>query len=348
MVNKKVVKNKKINFKEKKVPKKVKVNSKNLSPSKLYDTIIIGAGISGLTAAMYAARKRMKYEIISSDFGGQFMVSGEVLNYPGIIKTNGVEFSNIMEEQMKFNDVKIKLETVKSVKKTKNGFKVLTDKKEYDTKTVLVTTGSKPRKLNVLGEEKFQNMGVTYCSICDGPLFKGKDVVIVGGGASALEAVDFMRNIARKIYVIVRGDKFTGHEYLIEKVKKIKKVKVFFNTETTEIVGDRFVNGLKYKQTYGKVSKNSKNEKSKISEKELKVEAVIVEIGRLPNTEFVNGLVELDEHKHIQIDNWGKTNVEGIFAAGDCASGHEYQYVISAGQGCMALLKTVRYLAGKK
>lgn len=315
--------------------------------SKQYDTIIIGAGICGLTAAMYAARKEMKYEIISTDFGGQFMVSGEVLNYPGIVKTTGVEFSKIMEEQMKFNRVKVKLETVSKVKKVKGGFKVIAGKKEYNTKTVLVTTGSKPRKLGVPGEDKFQKMGVTYCSICDGPLFKGMDVAIVGGGASALEAVDFMKDIARKIYVLVRGDKFTGHEYLVEKVKKIKKVKVLYNSETTEIVGDKFVKGLKYKQGTGKAGK-SKSKKSVSSEKELKVSAVIIEIGRLPNTEFVNGLVELDEHKHIQIDGWGNTSVEGIFAAGDCASGHEYQYVISAGQGSMALLKVARYLAGRK
>jgi len=309
--------------------------------SKQYDTIIIGAGICGLTAAMYAARKNMKYEIISTDFGGQFMVSGEVLNYPGIKETTGVDFSKLMEEQMEFNGVKVKLETVKNVKKVKSGFKVKTNKKEYDTKSVILTTGSKPRKLDVPGEDKLAKRGVTYCSICDGPLFPKQDVVIVGGGASALEAVDFMKDIAKKIYVLVRGDKFTGHEYLIEKVKKIKKVNILYNAEATEILGDKFVKGIKYKQTIEKAGNKSK-------EHELKVTGVIIEIGRLPNTDFLGKLVKLDEHKHVQIDGRGKTNVEGIFAAGDCASGHEYQYVISAGQGCMALLKAARYLAGKK
>ena len=300
----------------------------------MYETIIIGAGIAGLTAAIYASRKKMKYEIISSDFGGQFMVSGEVLNYPGIVKTTGIEFSSIMEEQMKFNNVKVISETVKQIKKVKGGFKVITNKKEYLTKTVLITTGSKPRMLNVPGEEEFSKKGVTYCSICDGPLFSGKEVVIVGGGSSALEAVDFMKDIAKKITVLVWGDKFTGHEYLIEKVKKNKRVKVLFNAETTEILGDKFVNGIKFKVS-GK-------------EKSLKVAGVIIEIGRLPNTEFVSKLVELDEHKHINIDCQGNTSVPGIFSAGDCASGHEYQYVISAGQGCMALLKIARYLANLK
>jgi len=298
------------------------------------ETIIIGAGISGLTAAIYAARKKMKYEIISSDFGGQFMVSGEVLNYPGIIKTTGAAFSTLMEKQMKFNGVKVLLETVKGVKKAGNGFKVMTDKKEYETKTVIIATGSKPRKLGVPGEEELANKGITYCAICDGPLFSGKEVAIVGGGDSALEAVDFMKNIASKIYVLVLGEKFTAHEYLQEKVKNNPKVEILFGAETREILGNKFVSGIKYKQG-GK-------------EKELKVGGVIIEVGRIPNTEFVKGLVELDEHGHVVIDGWSKTSRPGIFAAGDCASGHEYQYVIAAGQGCMALLKAARYLAKGK
>lgn len=300
----------------------------------MYDTIIIGAGICGLTAAMYAARKKMKYEILSTDFGGQFMVSGEVLNYPGIVKTTGVEFSSKMEKQMKANDVKIKLETVKSVKKVNGNFKVVSDKGEYDTQSVIIATGSKARKLNVSGEEEFAKKGVTYCSICDGPLFSGMDVAVIGGGASALEAVDFLKDIVKKIYMIVIGGKFTGHEYLIERVKKNPKVEVLFNTKTKEIIGDKFVTCIKVEQDG--------------EEKELKVGGVIIEIGRVPNTDVFEGVVELDEHKHIKIDCQQHTNVEGILAGGDCASGHEYQYVISAGQGCMALIKAARYLASKK
>ncbi|MBW2980665.1 NAD(P)/FAD-dependent oxidoreductase [Candidatus Woesearchaeota archaeon] len=300
----------------------------------MYDTIIIGAGIAGLTAAMYAARKKMKYEVISSDFGGQFMVSGEVLNYPGIAKTTGVEFSSIMEKQMKFNGVDVKLETVKAVKKKGTNFKVVTGKKEYETKSLIIATGSKPRKLNVPGEDKFAKKGVTYCSICDGPLFYEKDVAVVGGGNAALEAVDFLKDIVSNIYMLVLGDKFVGHEYLIERVKKNPKVKVLFNAKTTEVLGNKFVNGLKYEQD-GK-------------EKELKVQGVIIEIGRVPNTEIFKNLVEFDEHNHVKIDCHQNTNIPGVFAAGDCASGHEYQYVISAGQGCMALIKAARYLAKKK
>lgn len=299
----------------------------------MYDTIIIGGGISGLTAAIYAARKKMKFELISSEFGGQFMASGEILNYPGIVETTGLEFQGIMEKQMEFNQVKVKVDTVKKIKKTKDHFKIVTDKGDYETKTVIIATGSQPRKLNVPGEGKFEKKGVTYCSICDGPLFSGMDVAIVGGGDSAMEAVDFLKDIASKIYLIVRGDSLKGHEYLQEKVKGNKKVEILYNTFTKEVLGDKFVSGIK-------IEENGK-------EKEIKVKGVIVEIGRLPNTEIFKELVQLDEHGHVKINCQQNTSVPGIFAAGDCASGHEYQYIIAAGQGCMALIKAARYLAKK-
>ena len=299
----------------------------------MYDTIIIGAGIAGLTAAIYASRKRMQFEILASEFGGQFMVSGEVLNYPGIVKTTGVEFSTAMEEQMKFNNVDVRTETVQGVAKEGENFKVRTDKAEYDTRTVIIATGARARKLGVPGEDRLANKGVTYCSICDGPLFAGKDVAVIGGGDAALEAIDFMKDIASKIYMLVIGDSFTGHEYLAERVNNNPKVEVLFNAETTEILGDNLVSGLKYRQGE--------------EEKQLDIQGGIIEIGRVPNTEQFKDLVKLDQHSHILIDCQTITSVPGVFAAGDCASGHEYQYVIAAGQGCMALIKAARYLARK-
>ncbi len=290
--------------------------------------------MAGLTAAIYASRKRMKFEIISPDMGGQFMVSGEILNYPGIVKTTGVELSSIMEKQIKFNNINLVKETVKKVEKLGSNFKIITDKNEYETKTVIIATGARPRKIGVPGEEEFAKKGVTYCSICDGPLFSEKEVVVVGGGDAALEAVDFLKEIVSKIYLLVIGDKFTAHEYLQERVKQNPKVEILFNAQTKEILGDKFVSGVKYEQNG--------------EEKILDVQGVIIEIGRIPNTEIFKNIVELDEHKHIQIDSQTKTNTPGIFAAGDCASGHEYQYVIAAGHGCMALIKAARYLAKKK
>lgn len=300
----------------------------------MYETVIIGAGISGLTAAIYASRKRMNFEILAKDFGGQFSVSGEVLNYPGIVKTTGADFRKTMEEQMEFNDIDVIEETVKEVQREVDNFKVVTNENEYNTKTVIIATGSKPRKLGVPGEEELANKGVTYCSVCDGPLFSDMDVAIIGGGDSAMEAVDFMKDIASKIYLVTNEDKLRGHEYLQEKVKENSKVDIIYNAETKEILGDDFVSGMKYEQEG--------------EEKKLDVKGVIIEIGRIPNTEPFKDLVDLDEHQHIKVDCQMHASMPGIFAAGDCASGHEYQYVISAGQGCMALLKAARYLALKK
>jgi len=300
----------------------------------MYDTIIIGGGIAGMTAAIYASRKRIKYEIISAEAGGQFMSSGEILNYPGIVQTTGVEFSEVMKKQMEFNLVNIKQEYIKKIEKQENHFVVIGNNSEYKTKTIIIATGSKPRKLNVPGEERLNNKGVTYCSICDGPLFSDMTVAVVGGGDSAMEAVDFLKDITSKIYLVVRDDKLKGHEYLMEKVKNNPKVEVIYNAQTTEIVGDKFVSGLKYEQDG--------------TEKEINTQGIIIEIGRIPNTAPFKELVELDNHGHIQVDCQTKASVPGIFAAGDCASGHEYQYVISAGQGAMALIKAARYLASSK
>jgi len=301
---------------------------------KIYDTIIVGGGMAGLTAAIYASRKRMKYEMIAGEFGGQFMESGEILNYPGIVKTTGIDLNTTMEEQMKFNNVKPISEWVKSVEVKTDAprtYIIKTDKNEYITKTAIITTGARHRKLGVPGEEELARKGVIYCSICDGPLFSGMDVAVVGGGNSALEAVDFMKDIARKIYVIVKGDKFTAHEYLIEKAEKNEKVEIIYGADTKEIIGDKFVKGLKY-------SVNGE-------EKEVKLQGIIVEIGMVPNTDLFKEFVALDKHGHIIIDCQTKTSQPGVFAAGDCASGHEYQYIIAAGQGCMALIKAARYLA---
>jgi len=299
----------------------------------IYETIIVGAGIAGQTAAIYAARKRMNFLIISKDIGGQFLESGEVLNYPGIIKTTGAEFNSRMEKQLKFNGVAVKEEEVIKIEKKKEYYVIKTNKNTYQSKTIILATGARARRLNIPGEDRLQNRGLTYCSVCDGPLFSGMEVAIIGGGDSALEAVDFMLNIAKKIYLVNNSDTFKAHEYLQERIKSHPKVNVILNANTKEILGDKFVTGIKYEQN-GKI-------------KELKVQAVIIEIGRVPNTEFVRGFAPVDEHDHIIIDAQKNTKIPGIFAAGDCASGHEYQYVIAAGEGCMALLKAARYLAKK-
>ena len=300
----------------------------------MQDVVIIGGGMAGLSAAIYASRARLDFKIISSEFGGQFLVSGEVLNYPGLVNSSGIELMKIMKEQMKCNKVNVSIETAEKVEKSGNNFIVKTDKNEYTTRAVIIATGSRPRRLDVKGEKEFERKGVTYCAICDGPLFSGKDIAVVGSGASALEAVDFMENIASNIYLLVRGDKLKGHKYLQERAEKNKKLKIFFKAVTKEIIGDKFVNGIRYEQN-GKI-------------KELKVHGVVVETGRIPNTELFRNLVKMDDTGHVIADFNLNTNVPGIFAAGDITSGNEYQYSISAGQGVTAMLKAIKYISESK
>jgi thioredoxin reductase len=300
------------------------------------ETIIIGAGISGLSAGIYAARKRMDYVVIGEEVGGQMYESSEILNYPGVVETTGSEFVETFKDQIEKNDITLKKQTVTEVIDKDNHWEVHTDEKTYKSKTVIIATGSHPRKLNVPGEERLAKKGVTYCAICDGPIFAGQDVAIIGGGNSALEAVDFMREIASEIHVVNIESELGGHEYLKERVQEMDKVSIHAEAQTTEIRGEDQVEGITFKQDG--------------QEKQLDVAGVIIEIGRIPNTDLVANIVDCDDHGHIKVDRWSRCLIDGepsdrIYAAGDCTDVHEYQYAISAGMAVTALLKSVRWLA---
>jgi len=300
----------------------------------MHDTVIIGTGISGLTAAIYAERKRMDYVLLGDEFGGQLLATGEILNYTGLKETTGLDFQKALKEQIEFNGVKPRKERATSIERKGDDFTVTTDKGTYDARTVIIATGARARKLGVPGEERLANKGVAYCPICDGPLFSGMDIAIIGGGNSALEGVDFMKGIAKKIYVFTNEGSFRAHEYLQERIEKDPDVTPIFNARIKEIQGEKFVSGIRY-ETDGE-------------EKTIPLGAVIVQIGREPNTSEFSQVIDLEDDGHIIIDCQTRTSVCGIFACGDCASGHEYQYIIAAGQGCMALLKASRYLARKE
>lgn len=297
----------------------------------VHEVIIIGGGIAGMSAALYASRGRMDYIIISPDFGGQMNVSGEIENYPGMAHTNFAEFMDKFREQMNVNEVEFIEESVKEIKKLEDGhFFVITDKNKYEGESVIVCSGARARRLNVPGEAEYEKKGLTYCHVCDGPLFKGLDVAIVGGGDAALEAAAGMLRIARKLYLITINPTMTGHEYLVERVVGQEKVEVVANAKTLKVVGEKSVSGIVVEQA-GK-------------QRTIPVKGVIVEIGRIPNAEVVKGLCEIDKDGHVIVGKDQMTSVPGIFAAGDCADGHEYQYVISAGQAVTALLKAQRFL----
>ncbi len=313
----------------------------------MYDLIIIGGGPAAVGAGVYAARKKLKTLLITESFGGQSFVSDNIENWIGTKTITGYELAKNLEEHLRAQEtIEIKMpEKVTRVSeipcvdgKRPCDFEVETDKGgRYQGKAIIITAGARRRKLGVPGEEKFEGRGVAYCSICDAPIFAGKRVAVVGGGNAGLEAVVDLFPYATDIYLLHRGDQLKGDQVTQEQVKANPKVKVILNAETREILGDKFVTGLRYKDT-------------KTGEmKELLLDGVFVEIGSVPNSEIVKGLVELNQFGEIIIDHkTSATSKPGVFAAGDVTDELYKQNNISAGDGITAALSAYGYLIGLK
>lgn len=300
----------------------------------IYDLIIIGAGPAGITASVYAARKAMSLLVISKDIGGQTAWSGDIENYTGYQFITGPDLAAKFEEHMHKYGIALKEnEEVKEIKKKENVILVKSDKDDYSAKTVIVASGKRSRELGVPGEKEFKNKGLTYCATCDAPLFINKDVAVIGGGNSALDATIQLINIANHICLIDINLTLGGDAIMRQKVKDSKKVSIFNNTQVTEIFGDRLVEGIKIK-------KEDRVET-------LKVEGVFVEIGLIPNSEFAKDL-EKNEKGEIKVNSYNETNMRGIFAAGDVTDVPEKQIIIAAGEGSKASLSAFRYLAKMK
>lgn len=299
----------------------------------MYELIIIGAGPAGMTATVYAARKKLNTLLISSDIGGQVLWTTGVENYMGYQLIEGPELMSKFEEQVKQFPLDIKTgELVNSLSQTNKGFEVRTAKGEsYQSRAVIIATGKRPRQLNVPGEEKLKGKGVTYCAICDGPLFAGENVAIIGGGNSALEAADDMVKIAERVY-LVSLTPLTGDQILIDKVKAANNLTMFLEHEVLEIKGESRVKGIKIRDL-----------KSKL-ERELNVGGIFIEIGLIPNSEPFKGIASLNGFGEIEVSCANETGVPGLFAAGDVTNVPEKQIVVAAGEGAKAALKAHRYL----
>ena len=301
---------------------------------KIYDLIIIGAGPAGITAAVYAARKKMDILVITKDIGGQASWSGDIQNYTGYQFISGPELAVKFEEHMRKFDFEIKEnEEVKELTSRNKNLFIKTDKDNYQTKTVIVASGKKSRELGVPGELEFKNKGLTYCATCDGPLFAGRDVAVIGGGNSALDAALQLIKIANRIYIINFTDNLTGDGIMQDKVRAGKKVSIFNNSRVKEILGDSFVQAIKIEQDK--------------EEKMLDVQGIFVEIGLIPNSDFAVDL-EKNERKEIVVNQRNETNIPGVFAAGDVTNVPEKQIIIAAGEGAKAVLSAFRYLSTRK
>ena len=299
----------------------------------MYEMIIIGGGPAGLTAAVYAARKKLDALLLSKDLGGQPLTTMGIENYMGYQFVEGPELMQKFEEQVKQFPIEVKTgDGAVSISRLDGGFEVRTEKGEaYQGKTAIIATGKRPRPLNVPGEEQFKGRGVTYCAICDGPLFSGMKVAVIGGGNSALEAADDMVKIGEHVY-LVSLTPLTGDQVLIDKVKAAANLTIFTEHETREILGDNFVSGIKVKDLKSGEVKN------------LEVGGVFVEIGLVPNSNLAKGLVNLNKWGEIEVNCSCETGIPGLYAAGDVTNVPEKQIVVAAGEGAKAALQAHRYL----
>lgn len=301
----------------------------------LFDIGIVGYGPAGMTAAIYAARKNLKVVLIGELPGGEVRNSGEIENWPGDGETDGNALSDKMVAHLNTHKdyVTVVTDKVSKVTKEDSVFTLVSGEATYKAKTIIYTAGRHPRMLGIPGEEKFKNLGVTYCATCDAPLFPDKEVAVIGGGNTGAEAVIMLQKIATKIYLLHNGDTLKADEILVKNFKDDPKIEIIYNTETVEIQGTQMVEGLVYRD------KNSKEEKK------LDVQAVFVTIGAIPNTKPVEELVELDQFGAIKADRYGKTSVDGFFAAGDVTDIRDAQIVVAAGHGCSAALSAGDYLS---
>lgn len=290
-------------------------------------------------AGVYAARKKLKILMIAHEFGGQSFVSESIENWIGTIKISGFELAKALENHLRAQEgVEIKMpEKVLFVKEISGGFEIETDKGQYQSKTLIIASGGRRKRLGIPGEDKFDGRGVAYCSTCDAPIFKNKAVAVIGGGNAGAEAVIDLVPYAEQIYWINRRPGFTADPITQEEIKKSQKVVIMGNLETQEIIGDKFVTGLKY------LDKNDNQIK------ELKVEGVFMEIGSVPNSEIVKGLVEMNSASEIIINHkTAETSKPGIFAAGDVTDEIYKQNNISAGDAVRAALSAYNYLLNIK
>jgi thioredoxin reductase (NADPH) len=301
----------------------------------IFDVMILGAGASGLTAGIYSSRAKLSTVILNEGaVGGQMVLTEEIANYPGVETTKGFLLANTMKKQAKDFGCKIKT----SLKITK--YNLTNDIKSVETedgrifkaKTVILAPGGKPRSLNIPGEDIFKGKGISYCATCDGDFFTEKELIVVGGGNSALEEAVALTNFASKVTIVHQFDEFQAFKHAVEEAEKNPKISFIMSSELREFKGDNVLNSV--------TVENLKT--SKISE--IKVDGVFIFIGYQPNTEFLKNIVELNDRDEIIVDTNMKTNIRGVFAGGDCIAKKYRQVTTAVAEGTVAALSAAEYL----
>jgi len=309
-----------------------------------YDFLILGAGGTGLAAAMYGARLGLKTLVLGATHGSELPVGGVITttnyveNYPGFKKIVGMELAKNIEEHARSYDlVTIKNEKATEITKKGDLFLVKTEKSEYEAKTLLFATGTKWRKLDVPGSKELENKGVNYCALCDGPLFKDKIVGVVGGGDSAGKDALLLTEYAKKVYIIYRGDQIHVEPTTLEKIKANKKMEVINNTNVIEIKGDKFLSSVVLDKEYN-------------GNKELALEGLFIAIGHEVLSNLATPLgVKVNKKQEIIIDHQtSETNIEGIYAAGDVTDKQFKQLITGVADGCTASYSAYQYITKNK
>jgi len=320
----------------------------------IYDTIIIGSGPAGYTAAIYTSRSFIKTLILTGPQpGGQLTTTTEVDNFPGFPKgIIGPELLQNMKIQAERFGAEIKTEIVERVRREddKTFTIVVNDTISYKTKSVIVATGASAKVLGIPSEDQFRGKGISYCATCDGFFFRGKHIAVLGGGDTAMEEATFLTKFASHVTIIHRRDAFRASPIMVEKAKKDPKISFLLNTVIEEFYGDGVLKGIKVRVNKG----NGEEKGDQGEEKQLPFDGVFVAIGYTPATSFLKGTIELDEKGYVKIDETVRpaslkdsktaTSVEGIFAAGDCTDSRYRQGIVAAGTGCMAAIDVDRYL----
>jgi len=302
----------------------------------MYDVVIVGAGSAGLTAAIYAGRKKLKTLLVTGpNVGGETNTTNDIQNYPGY-EGPGPELMKKFLASAKKWGAELSEQKVLKITKPKDFVLELDNKQTIESKTVILCYGRERRKLNIPGEDKFFGRGLSTCTTCDAPLFPNKETAVIGGGNSALEGVLELSRIAKKVYLVHRRDQFRADEVTVEKARKDSKIEFIQSNIPVEIKGDKFVSALVVEDVKTK------------SRKELPVQGVFSEIGWETSTKMVEGLVDTNAMGEIIVDLLCKTKTPGLFACGDLTTVPHKQTVISAGMGAVATLEAYRYVSGSE
>lgn len=297
----------------------------------IYDVLVVGAGPAGLTAGVYCARKMLNTLIISENIGGQALESWAIENYMGYRMITGEDLMKKFEEQVRTLEMRLEIDRIVKISKEDDLFTIRTiSEKKIRAKSLILAQGNRPRKLGVANEEQYLGRGLSICSTCDGPLYKGKKVAVVGGGNSALQTAVEMSEITQSVSLIVRSSIRADPVY-VKMMESKKNINLFLNSKVTALHGDKFLSGITFM-----------NEKGE--EQDMDLDGIFVEIGWLPNTDILDGFLALNEKKEIIIDINGHTSMAGVFAAGDVTSVKGKQIIIAAGDGAKAALEAHEYL----